>query len=218
MLMPSPYLTPSTGILYPNPSGSRSRQKRYCSLCTGFACNNSGMSPSPQQSDNLQICGKLLKKRGGFGKFTMSAWQSRCFVVSNNGVLTYYNDSVEDPEAKGMKNPRGRIDLKATDYEFIKDRAIEGAPTTFCMIIQPLNGDEGWKLCASTKEEMAQWCLVFEKYMHEKAPDLATGEVMYASDDEEERAALGLSNISQRQKSKVAIGKGGALKLEVGER
>ena len=177
------------------------------------------MPPSPlAASENVQICGKLLKKRGGFGKFTMSAWQNRYFVICNNGVLTYFNDSADYAEAKSMKNPRGRIDLKATDYEFIKDRSIEGAPTTFCMIIQPLNGDEGWKLCAMTKEEMAQWCLIFEKYMHEKSlePHDVAGDIMYASDDEEERNSLSHIKSSLRQKSKAAMGKGKVLKLEVG--
>ena len=79
---------------------------------------------SPEMRDNLEFSGFLQKRRGGFGKYAIAglAWQERFVTVSKQGLLTYYEgDPYECHSDDHKEKPRGRIDLRSVNYEFLKD-------------------------------------------------------------------------------------------------
>ena len=74
--------------------------------------------------DSLDYSGFLHKRRGGFGKYALAglAWQERFVTISKLGLLTYYEGDPYDTSNDDVKEkPRGRIDLRTVDYEFLKD-------------------------------------------------------------------------------------------------
>lgn len=159
------------------------------------AYSTAGVSSSPSSSalsalQTTQLSGHLYKRRGGFAKFLSNNWQLRYFTVTNDGLLRYYDEEINDNNINDTgKHPRGQLDLKVIEYELIKDIIIEGAPTNYVIQIIPCNGEEKWRLCAETKEMQAKWCLLFEKFVHEKhyRTNTSTSALppMYSSDDEE---------------------------------
>ena len=79
---------------------------------------------SPEMRDNLEFSGFLQKRRGGFGKYAIAgaAWQERFVTVTKQGLLTYYEDDPYEFHGEDQKEkPRGRIDLRSVNYEFLKD-------------------------------------------------------------------------------------------------
>ena len=79
---------------------------------------------SPEMRDNLEFSGFLQKRRGGFGKYAIAgaAWQERFVTVTKQGLLTYYEgDPYEFHGEEQKEKPRGRIDLRSVNYEFLKD-------------------------------------------------------------------------------------------------
>jgi len=94
-----------------------------------------------------------------------NSWQYRFFILSKEGVLTYYD--TDGPENKDVfeGKERGRLDLRGIKYDLVMEPT-EGAPTPHLIIIQPEEG-ERWKLCADTKEDHARWWRLIEKF----APD-----------------------------------------------
>lgn len=122
--------------------------------------------------DNPEISGILHKRRGGFAKL-MSAWQTRFFIVSKSGVLTYF-DTEHDENILDMK-PRGRLDLSLVHYDFFKAEQIsESSPTPFIMTITPAH-EEKWKLCAVTKDQQDQWSAIFERYAKKEKAQTSPG-------------------------------------------
>lgn len=78
---------------------------------------------SPEVRDNLEFSGLLQKRRGGFGKYALAgSWQERFVTISKQGLLTYYEgDPYESHSDDHKEKPRGRIDLRSVNYEFLKD-------------------------------------------------------------------------------------------------
>lgn len=168
--------------------------------------------------EDILISGFLYKRRGGFGKMMANAWQHRYFIITDSGILCYFDSKPSDNESHSNSTnnnsnstnnnnsvsntnnnsgnhmlsinlidnkPRGKIDLKAVQYELVTDLHIEGAPTSYALQITPL-GDERWKLCADTKEEHSLWCNIIEKFVHHNdVPINKTDDpISYTSDDD----------------------------------
>jgi hypothetical protein len=168
-----------------------------------MSADNLLLSPqAPQVHHHVVLQGYLHKRRGGFGKFTLSAWQHRYFTVSSQGILKYFYEEDVDSTNISEDKPRGRIDLKSIEFDFVKDIIIEGGPTKYTMVIIPLHGEEKWKLCAETKEQHMQWCEIFEIYKHVNEPHSTPGQPyhgkFYASDDDD---SVTISPIKDRKTS-----------------
>eukprot|EP01038_Epipyxis_sp_PR26KG_P012175 gene12175-16305_t len=132
-------------------------------------------------NDSPEIAGLLHKRRGGFGKMFPNAWQFRFFVISKDGILSYFDSEIPDQDSKA----RGKIDLKNVSYKLIFDSHIEGAPTQYTIQIIPLN-EEPWRMCADNAEDRKRWGKCLEKFAYDKP---ANGQqlkpaVNYTSDDE----------------------------------
>ena len=117
---------------------------------------------------DLEHAGFLHKRRGGFGKFAVDSWKHRYFTITKTSLLTYYEseETLHQQPVSDMK-PRGRIDLRAVNFDFLKDIRSEGAPTAFVMQICPPN-EEKWALCAPSREEYNIWCSIFERLHRDK--------------------------------------------------
>ena len=117
---------------------------------------------------DLEHAGFLHKRRGGFGKFAVDSWKHRYFTITKTALLTYYEseETLHQQPVSDMK-PRGRIDLRAVNFDFLKDIRSEGAPTAFVMQICPPN-EEKWALCAPSREEYNIWCSIFERLHRDK--------------------------------------------------
>jgi hypothetical protein len=103
-------------------------------------------------------------------------------------MLLYYD--TENPDEATLNDhskARGKMDLKAVQYEFTTDCNTEGAPTAYLMQINPPN-EEKWKLCATNKSDQAKWVTVFERYKNENSRlsrnPICRQSVIYHSDDE----------------------------------
>jgi len=103
------------------------------------------------------VSGLLYKRRGGFGKMMPQNWVQRYFVISKEGYLSYYDTDSPDKISLDTK-ARGKIDLRSASCEFLEDQSATelGEPTPFSIIITP-QGEERWKLCASSKDEFEKW-------------------------------------------------------------
>jgi hypothetical protein len=131
-------------------------------------------------NENPEISGLLRKRRGGFGKMMLNAWQQRFFVLGKDGILCYFDLEIPDMETKA----RGKLDLTAVPYELITDHHVEGAPTAFTIQICPRN-DERWNLCAETKEDHYRWCKALERYLYCSANRIIqVPPISYSSDDD----------------------------------
>lgn len=136
------------------------------------------------------ITGYLYKRRGGFGSLMPNAWQHRLFMISRDGVLSYFdNESSGGAADITDSKPRGCIDLKAIPYELEKTAGGDGTPTNFAFNLCPL-GHEKWKLCADTREQRDQWCGLLEKFIgekvhHDQATTSSGAAIHYHSDDDE---------------------------------
>lgn len=108
--------------------------------------------------NEIEMCGYLQKRRGGFGRHMPNAWQQRYFTLKD-GIMYYYEDSGSD------SRPRGKIDLKTENCDFMNGLVFEGAPTPYTMQIIPGGWEEKWKLCATTKEEMENWVAAIMKHI-----------------------------------------------------
>jgi len=114
-----------------------------------------------------------------------NCWQYRLFILSKDGVLTYYDTEVPDNKDIFDSKERGRIDLKAIKFELITD-STEGAPTHHTIIIQPEDGEK-WKLCADTKEDHSRWWKAIEKFVPlERSAAMRPSLLNMQSDDEAE--------------------------------
>lgn len=153
-------------------------------------------------SESPEITGLLYKKRGGFGKMMPNCWQYRLFILSKEGVLTYYDTEV--PENKDIfdSKERGRIDLKSIKFELITD-ATEGAPTPHTIIIQPEKDGEKWKLCADTKEDHSRWWKAMEKFTPVERSLVRPSLLNMQSDDEND-----VSSPGRRGSKRIDITKG----------
>jgi hypothetical protein len=109
-------------------------------------------------------------------------WQYRLFILSKEGVLTYYDTEI--PENKDIfdSKERGRIDLRGVKFELYVDTT-EGAPTPHTIVIQPEEGEK-WKLCADTKEDHARWWKVIERFQNEQADKGKAAQLSVQSDDD----------------------------------
>jgi hypothetical protein len=145
--------------------------------------------------EDLEHAGFLQKRRGGFGKFAVDSWKPRYFTITKLGLLTYYESEDMLHTTSSMDQnlkPRGRIDLRAVNFDFLKDIRSEGAPTAYVMQICPPN-EEKWALCAPNKQDYVHWCSIFERLVREKAnqtsPSTGGGGghpgVNYASEEED---------------------------------
>lgn len=113
-----------------------------------------------------EVAGLLYKRRGGFGKMMPNAWQFRFFAITKDGVLLYFDTESFDADFD-INKARGRLDLRATPYEYSTE-PIEGAPTIYAIQIGSPN-EEKWKMCAETKEDQTRWCKTLEKFLLEKS-------------------------------------------------
>jgi hypothetical protein len=116
-------------------------------------------------SESPEISGLLYKKRGGFGKMMPNSWQYRLFILSKDGILTYYDTEVPENKDIFESKERGRIDLRGIKYELTNECADGAPPTQHVLVIQPEEGEK-WKLCADTKEDHARWWKIIEKFMN----------------------------------------------------
>jgi hypothetical protein len=81
---------------------------------------------SPEVRESLEYYGLLQKRRGGYGKYAIGglAWQERFVTISKQGLLTYYEEDPYDSSPSGEESkdkPRGKIDLRTAQCEFLKD-------------------------------------------------------------------------------------------------
>lgn len=152
---------------------------------------------SAKLSESPEISGLLYKKRGGFGKMMPNSWQYRYFILSKEGVLTYYD--TDAPENKDIVEgkERGRLDLRGTKYDLVMEPT-EGAPTPHLIIIQPEEG-ERWKLCADTKEDHARWWRLIEKFIPESSDRVINrpGHLNVQSDDDYDPNVISPTNHSK---------------------
>ena len=161
--------------------------------------------------EDLEHAGFLQKRRGGFGKFAVDSWKPRYFTITKLGLLTYYESEdmlhTSSSTDQHMK-PRGRIDLRAVNFDFLKDIRSEGAPTAYVMQICPPN-EEKWALCAPNKKDYVHWCSIFERLVREKAsqtsPSTGHPGVNYASEEED-----GASSHSSKPRSPSPDSTGGS--------
>ena len=128
-----------------------------------------------------EMSGYLHKRRGGFGRHMPNAWQIRYFTL-RDGMMYYYEDSGADAK------PRGKVDLRSENCDFMNGVAFEGAPTPFTMQILPGGWDEKWKLCAANKEDMELWVAAIMKHITDerKRVPAPLNLKSYASSDDEE--------------------------------
>jgi hypothetical protein len=140
-----------------------------------------GGIPSGHDHD-VEMSGYLQKRRGGFGRHMPNAWQIRYFTLKD-GIMYYYEDSGVD------SRPRGKIDLKSENCDFMNGLVFEGAPTPFTMQIIPGGWDEKWKLCATTKEEMELWVAAIMKHITDETKRKPTSIPLksYVSDEDDEQ-------------------------------
>lgn len=110
-----------------------------------------------------------------------NAWQYRLFILSKDGVLTYYDTEVPENKDIFESKERGRIDLRAVKYELLTE-ATEGAPSPHTIIIAP-DESEKWKLCADTKEDHIRWWKAIEKFSHEHTETKAAHLNIQSDDD-----------------------------------
>lgn len=93
----------------------------------------------------------------------------------NINLLTFLNIDTDMPEVNLFDNKhRGRADLKAVRYELYKNVPIEGAPTSFTLLLCPPHDAEKWKLCASSKDDQSRWSAILERFTDVKIPSLLT--------------------------------------------
>lgn len=111
-------------------------------------------------------------------------WQYRFFILSKDGILTYYDTEVPDNKDIFEGRERGRLDLKGIKYDLATE-STEGAPTPNIIIIQPEEGEK-WKLCADTKEDHARWWRLIEKFIPEHSDRVTNrpGQLNVQSDDD----------------------------------
>lgn len=138
--------------------------------------NSKGHPESPE------ITGLLYKKRGGFGKMMPNCWQYRLFILSKDGVLTYYDTEVPENKDIFESKERGRLDLRGVKVELTTD-STEGAPTPHTIVIQPEEGEK-WKLCADTREDHARWWKMIEKFISENPEKGRLSNMNIQSDDD----------------------------------
>jgi hypothetical protein len=144
-------------------------------------------------AESPEISGLLYKKRGGFGKMMPNSWQYRLFILSRDGVLTYYDTEVPDNKDIFDNKERGRIDLKGVRFELLTDTG-EGAPTPHALTIQP-EDSEKWRLCADTKEDHTRWWKAIEKFIQDRADrNTAIAQLTIQSDDDTESPTGGSKN------------------------
>eukprot|EP01032_Pedospumella_encystans_P015765 gene15765-18016_t len=152
---------------------------------------------SAKLTESPEISGLLYKKRGGFGKMMPNSWQYRFFILSKEGVLTYYD--TDGPENKDVfeGKERGRLDLRGIKYDLVMEPT-EGAPTPHLIIIQPEEG-ERWKLCADTKEDHARWWRLIEKFAPDSPDRVITrpGHLNVQSDDDYDPNVISPTNHSK---------------------
>lgn len=132
--------------------------------------------------ESPEITGLLYKKRGGFGKMMPNCWQYRLFILSKEGVLTYYDTEVPENKDIFESKERGRLDLRGVKSELTTDPT-EGAPTPFTIVIQPDEGEK-WKLCADTKEDHARWWKMIEKFISDSPDKGRQSNLNIQSDDD----------------------------------
>lgn len=128
-----------------------------------------------------------------------NSWQYRLFILSKEGVLTYYDTEVPDNKDIFESKERGRIDLKQVKFDLTTDPN-EGAPTAHTLIIQP-EDSEKWKLCADTKEDHSRWWKSIEKFALERVERSTAASLAVQSDDDVESSPLasrGMRRVSQR--------------------
>ena len=128
-----------------------------------------------------------------------NAWQYRLFIVSRDGVMTYYDTEVTEGKDVFENKMRGRIDLRGVRYE-LQQEAMEGMPTNYPIIISPF-GDEKWKLCAETKEDQGRWWRIFERYLTDKAPGLAAAPPGLGGQSGESRQSQSITYHSEEEES-----------------
>ena len=87
------------------------------------------------------------------------------YFINSDSILCYFE--TESGGEFSCNTARGKIDLKATNFELINDQAIEGSPTCFCILIC-FQSEEKWKLCADTKDDHIRWSKVLAKYASNK--------------------------------------------------
>lgn len=127
-----------------------------------------------QPSSADEIAGMLLKRRGGFGKHMPNSWQLRYFTI-RDGVIMYF-------EGDNSSHPRGRVDLRALNCTFQLGLVFENAPTPFTLQIAPGGGEEKWKLCAESPEDLERWSMCIEKHVNDK--NRREANIHIGSDDE----------------------------------
>jgi hypothetical protein len=175
------------------------RRVQAFELLALFASLESSLEMSSKltsHSESPEISGLLYKKRGGFGKMMPNNWQYRLFILSKEGVLTYYDTEI--PENKDIfdSKERGRIDLRGVKFELYVDTT-EGAPTPHTIVIQPEEGEK-WKLCADTKEDHARWWKVIERFQNEHSDKGKNAMLSIQSDDDQD------SSTPARKKSQIS--------------
>lgn len=122
---------------------------------------------------NKEMTGFLLKKRGGtFGSHMKNAWQGRYFEIKN-GVMYYYEEEGE------TSKPRGQMKLNGFEVTLDKNTTNDNsAPSNFTFELIPLpspgargSTDEKWRLCATTEQEMNEWCDCIQECLENEGLD-----------------------------------------------
>jgi hypothetical protein len=126
---------------------------------------------SAGDESKLLMEGLLYKRRNGLGKHFAEPWVYRFFTLTNSGILSYF-ETPYDPscaEDREQSKARGRVDLRAIDYELHREPSIDGAPTNFAFTLR--FPDEKWKLCAESDTDHSQWCMELENFRDASAKD-----------------------------------------------
>jgi hypothetical protein len=120
-----------------------------------------------------EMTGFLLKRRGGkFGSKMKNAWQGRYFEIKD-GSISYFEEGGETVKA------RGKLSLNGAETSLLKNTTYEqAAPSAFTFELVPLpvpgsTVEEKWRLCASSLEEMQEWCLCIQACIGNEGTDAA---------------------------------------------
>eukprot|EP00953_Heterococcus_sp_UTEX-ZZ885_P026856 14468-Heterococcus_DN1.PRE.1 len=123
-----------------------------------------GIAVPPSQSDFAWV-GKLMKRRGGFGKIALNNnnWKYRCFVLTKSGSVFYYEEESFD-DIDFTRLPRGIVSLADGDCTLLANltrhcrmalhRQDQDTPTPHVVVLQERRGaGVRWKLCALTEAD-----------------------------------------------------------------
>ena len=151
-------------------ANNQTEMDMWCDSLEKYVKDTTDLSSTPTShttGSNNEMTGFLLKRRGGkFGSHMKNAWQGRYFEIKL-GCISYFEEGAETVKA------RGKLNLNDAEVSLVKNTTYEQsspAPSlfTFELVPLPVTGkggssvEEKWRLCATSAEEMQEWCLCIQ--------------------------------------------------------